>query len=101
MKLIESERAHMVSFSKRKKTLFRNAKKFATHTEADVGVILFSPSGKLCSYGSTSIKEIIDKYLKVKLEDHKHDYAVGKSNGFETLEDLHIELQAWNESDKK
>jgi len=47
MKLIESEKARMVSFSKRKKTLFRNANKFATRTEADVGVILFSPSRKL------------------------------------------------------
>jgi len=37
----------------------------------------------------------------VKLEDHKRDYAVGKSNGFETLEDLHKELQAWNDKERK
>ena len=38
MKLIESERARAVSFSKRKKTLFEDAKKFATQTGRDVGV---------------------------------------------------------------
>ncbi|WMV47027.1 hypothetical protein MTR67_040412 [Solanum verrucosum] len=63
--------------------------------------MLFTPSGKSCSYGSTSIEEIIDKFLKVKQEDRKRDYAEGKSNGFEALEDLHKELQAWNEKDKK
>ncbi|KAK6780421.1 hypothetical protein RDI58_022605 [Solanum bulbocastanum] len=101
MKLIESGRARMVSFSKRKKVLFQDANKFATQTGADVGVMLFTPSEKLCSYGSTSIEEIIDKFLKVKQKDRKRDYAEGKSNDFEALEDLHKELQAWNEKDKK
>ncbi|KAK4734027.1 hypothetical protein R3W88_008288 [Solanum pinnatisectum] len=63
--------------------------------------MLFSPSGKPCSYGSTSIDEIIDKFYKVKLEDHQHDYAEGKSNDFEALEILHKELQACNEKEKK
>ncbi|KAK4731824.1 hypothetical protein R3W88_024812 [Solanum pinnatisectum] len=101
MKLIEIERARMVSFSKRKKTLFQDANKFATQTGTDVGVMLFSPSEKTCSYGSTSIEEIIDKFLKVKQEDRKRDYAERKSNGFEALEDLHKELQALNEKQKK
>ncbi|XP_015165450.1 agamous-like MADS-box protein AGL29 [Solanum tuberosum] len=101
MKLIETERARMVSFSKRKKTLFQDANKFATQTGTYVGVMLFSPSGKSCSYGSTSIEEIIDKFLKVKQKDRKCDYAEGKSNGFEALEDLHKELQALNEKEKK
>ncbi|KAK6780422.1 hypothetical protein RDI58_022606 [Solanum bulbocastanum] len=101
MKLIETERAHMVSFSKRKKTLFQDANKFATQNGTDVGVMLFSPSGKPCSYGSTRIEEIIDKFLKVKQEDCKRDYAEGKSNGFEALKELHKELQALNEKEKK
>uniref|UniRef100_M1DL07 Mads box protein n=1 Tax=Solanum tuberosum TaxID=4113 RepID=M1DL07_SOLTU len=101
MKLIESESARMVSFSKRKKTLFQDANKFATQTGANVGVMLFSPSGRPFSYGSTSIEEIIDTFLKVKQEYRKRDYAEGKSNGFEILEDLHKQLQAWNEKEKK
>ncbi|KAK4709939.1 hypothetical protein R3W88_004452 [Solanum pinnatisectum] len=80
MSFIETERARTVSFSKRKKTLFEDANKFATQTGADVGVMLFLPGGKPCSYGSTSIEEIIEKFLKVKLEHHQRDYAEGKSN---------------------
>ena len=53
--------------------------------------MLFSPSGKPCSYGSTSIEEIINKFLEVKLEDRQRDYAEGKSNGFKALKDFHKE----------
>ena len=101
MKLIENEKARMVSFSKRKKTLFEDANKFATRTGADVGVMLFSPSGKPYSNDSTSIEDIINKFLKVKQENHKRDYAEGESIGFEALEDLHKELQAWKDKEKK
>ncbi|WMV14299.1 hypothetical protein MTR67_007684 [Solanum verrucosum] len=101
MNFIESERAHIVSFSKRKKTLFEDAKKFATQTRADVDVMLFSHGGKPCSYGSIIIEEIIENFLKVKLKDRQCDYAEVKSNGFEALEDLHKELQICNEKEKK
>ncbi|WMV19658.1 hypothetical protein MTR67_013043 [Solanum verrucosum] len=63
--------------------------------------MLFSPGGKPCSYGSTTIDEIIDKFYKVKLEDHQRDYAKGKSNDFEALENLYKELQACKENEKK
>ncbi|KAH0635580.1 hypothetical protein KY289_035495 [Solanum tuberosum] len=55
MKLIESKEAHAVTFSKRKKGLFKKADEYSTLTGEDVGVLLFSPSGKPYSYGSTSI----------------------------------------------
>ncbi|TMW80661.1 hypothetical protein EJD97_017126, partial [Solanum chilense] len=79
MKLIESERGRAVSFSKRKKTLFEDAKKFATQTGADVGVMLFSPGGKSYSGGSTSIENIIENFLKMKVEDPQRHYAEGES----------------------
>ncbi|XP_015069560.1 agamous-like MADS-box protein AGL29 [Solanum pennellii] len=93
MKLIKSERACAVSFSKRKKTLFDDAKKFATQNGADVGVMLFSPGGKPYCYGSTSVEDIIENFLKMKVEE--------KSNGFEKLKDLHKELETCNEKEKK
>ncbi|WMV32592.1 hypothetical protein MTR67_025977 [Solanum verrucosum] len=68
MQLIKYERARVISFSKRKKTLFQDAEKLATRSGDEVGAMLFSPIGKPFSYGSTSIEEIIDKFLKVKLE---------------------------------
>lgn len=81
--------------------MFQDVDRLATRTGVDVGVMLFSPSGKPCSYGSTSIEEIIDNFFKVKLEDHQCDHAEGKINGFEVLGAFHKELQAWNEKEKK
>ncbi|XP_069150340.1 agamous-like MADS-box protein AGL29 [Solanum lycopersicum] len=101
MKLIESERARAVSFSKRKKTLFEDAKKFATQTGADVAVMLFSPGGKPYSCGSTSVEEITENFFKMKVEDPRRHYAEGEFKGFEELKDLHKELQTCNEKEKK
>ncbi|MCD7458215.1 hypothetical protein HAX54_037558 [Datura stramonium] len=102
MKLIESENARTVSFSKRKKNLFKKADEFSTLTGADVGVILFSPSGKPYSYGSTSIEKITDKFLELKLDDSQRDQAdVGKSNVFEAYDDLCKELDALNKKEKE
>lgn len=43
---------------------------------------------------------MIDKFLKVKLENRKRNNVMGKPNGFEVLEDLHNKLQALNEKYK-
>ncbi|KAG5585472.1 hypothetical protein H5410_045906 [Solanum commersonii] len=84
--LIESDKAHIVSFSKRKKTLFMM---HSTKIGMDVCFILFSPSGELCPYDSTCIEKIIDKFFKVKPKDHQCEHVEGKSNIFEEFKDLH------------
>ncbi|KAH0737290.1 hypothetical protein KY290_035995 [Solanum tuberosum] len=102
MKLIESKEAHNVTFSKRKKGLFKKEDKYSTLTGADVG--LFSPSGKPYSYGSTSIDEITDKSFDLKLDDRQGegDHAdVGKSNVFEAFEELRKEIQALDKKQKE
>ncbi|XP_049385968.1 agamous-like MADS-box protein AGL29 [Solanum stenotomum] len=80
MKLIESKEAH------------------------DIGILLFSPSGKPYSYGSTSIDEITDKFFYLKLDDRQGegDHAdVGKSNVFEAFEELRKEIQALDKKQKE
>ncbi|KAH0632590.1 agamous-like MADS-box protein AGL29 [Solanum tuberosum] len=102
MKLIESKEAQNVTFSKRKKGLFKKEDKYSTLTGADVG--LFSPSGKPYSYGSTSIDEITDKSFDLKLDDRQGegDHAdVGKSNVFEAFEELRKEIQALDKKQKE
>ncbi|KAK4350005.1 hypothetical protein RND71_029318 [Anisodus tanguticus] len=101
MKLIESKYARTISFSKRKKSLFKKADELSTLTGADVGVLLISPSDKPYSYGSTSIENITDKFLELKLADRQRDHSnMGKSNVFEVFEDLYKQLQAPEEKEK-
>ncbi|KAK4352763.1 hypothetical protein RND71_028281 [Anisodus tanguticus] len=97
MKLIEFKVARSVTFLKRKRSLFKKASELSNLTGAYVGVLLFSPSGKL-SYGSMSIEKITYKFLELKLDECQHDHVdVGKSNVFEAFEDLRKELQELNE----
>ncbi|KAM3380314.1 hypothetical protein P3S68_005887 [Capsicum galapagoense] len=95
MKLIECEKARVVACSKRKKALLEYAEKLSTRTGAEVGVMLFTTGGKPCSYASTSIDKIADKFFKVKLEDRQRDLDEGKSDLFEVFEEHQKETQAF------
>ncbi|KAG5621322.1 hypothetical protein H5410_006540 [Solanum commersonii] len=94
MKFVESKEARNVTFSKRKLSLFKKINEFSALTEANVVVLLFSPSGKPYSYGNTSIEKITDKFFKWKLNNsHVVDQADGdKSNVFQAFDDLAEEL---------
>ena len=50
---------------------------------------------------STSIEEIVDKFLKRSLYNCQHDYVEDKSNGFWELKDLHRYLEEFNENENK
>ncbi|XP_015079024.1 agamous-like MADS-box protein AGL29 [Solanum pennellii] len=101
LKLIEFERARAISFSQRKNTLLQDAEKLAKQSGYEVGVMLFSPGGKPFSCASTSIEDIIGKFLKGKLEDHQRYHVEVKSIGFEELEDLRKDLQTLNKKERR
>ncbi|XP_009797678.1 agamous-like MADS-box protein AGL29 [Nicotiana tabacum] len=96
MKYVESKEARYVTFSKRKASLFRKADEFSTVTGADVGVLLFSPSGKPCSYTSTSVEKITEKFREWKQQNADE----GKSSVFQAFDDLCKDIQDENEKAK-
>ncbi|XP_060195597.1 agamous-like MADS-box protein AGL29 [Lycium barbarum] len=102
LKLVESKEARYVTFSKRKQSLFRQANELSTLTGKDVGVLLVSPSGKPYSYGSTSIANIIDKFLVWKINNPQvvDQPDVGKSYVFQAFNDLCNESQVLNEEEE-
>ncbi|KAG8076872.1 hypothetical protein GUJ93_ZPchr0006g45212 [Zizania palustris] len=59
---IESAAARQVTFSKRRRGLFKKAEELAVLCDADVALIVFSSTGKLSQFASSSMNEIIDKY---------------------------------------
>ncbi|KAK4347888.1 hypothetical protein RND71_034227 [Anisodus tanguticus] len=97
MKLVESKEARYVTFSKRKLSLFKKVDELSTLSGADVGVLLFSPSGKLYFHGSTSIEKLTDKFLEWKLNNPQD---VEKSNVFHTFDDLCKEFQIADEEEE-
>ncbi|XP_054778297.1 short-chain dehydrogenase reductase 3b-like [Prosopis cineraria] len=72
IKRIDDSTSRQVIFSKRRNGLLKKARELSILCDAQVGVILFSSTGKLYEYGSSSMKSPIERYNKVKLEHHQH-----------------------------
>ncbi|XP_028782129.1 MADS-box transcription factor 23-like isoform X2 [Neltuma alba] len=70
IKRIDNLTNRQVTFSKRRSGLLKKAKELAILCDAQVGVIVFSSTGKLHEYGSSSLKSIIDRHNKHKEEQH-------------------------------
>ncbi|XP_044475758.1 MADS-box transcription factor 23-like [Mangifera indica] len=66
---IDNSTSRQVTFSKRRNGLLKKAKELAILCDAEVGVMIFSSTGKLHDFSSTSMKSIIERYNKSK-EDH-------------------------------
>ncbi|XP_048605972.1 agamous-like MADS-box protein AGL62 [Brassica napus] len=66
---IEKEKNLQVTFCKRKNGLFKKANELCTLCNARVAIILFSPSGKIFSFGHTKVETIIDRFKKTDHPD--------------------------------
>ncbi|XP_057429175.1 MADS-box transcription factor 23-like isoform X1 [Lotus japonicus] len=66
---IDNSTSRQVTFSKRRNGLLKKAKELSILCDAEVGLIVFSSTGKLYEYASTSMKSVIERYNKLK-EEH-------------------------------
>ncbi|KAK3121768.1 hypothetical protein QOZ80_8BG0660690 [Eleusine coracana subsp. coracana] len=66
---IENSTSRQVTFSKRRSGLFKKAKELAILCDAEVGLVVFSSTGRLYEFASTSMKSVIERYNEAK-EDH-------------------------------
>ncbi|KAL5207209.1 hypothetical protein ABZP36_031644 [Zizania latifolia] len=73
IKRIESAAARQVTFSKRRRGLFKKAEELSVLCDADVALIVFSSTGKLTQFANSSMNEIIDKY-------NTHSNNLGKAD---------------------
>ncbi|KAG6595526.1 MADS-box protein SVP-like [Cucurbita pepo subsp. pepo] len=62
IKKIDNIAARQVTFSKRRRGLFKKAHELATLCDADIALIVFSASGKLFDYSSSSMQELLRRH---------------------------------------
>nr|AAF22455.1 MADS box protein [Paulownia kawakamii] len=62
IKKIDNATARQVTFSKRRRGIFKKAEELSVLCDADVGLIIFSSTGKLFEYASSSMKEILGRH---------------------------------------
>ncbi|XP_072952779.1 MADS-box transcription factor 27-like isoform X1 [Typha angustifolia] len=67
---IDNATNRQVTFSKRRNGLLKKAKELAILCDAEVGLVVFSSTGRLYDFASTSMKSVIERYQKMKDEQH-------------------------------
>lgn len=60
---IEVKNHLQVTFSKRRSGLFKKASELCTLCGVEIGIIVFSPAGKVFSFGHPNVESIIDRFL--------------------------------------
>ncbi|XP_074330777.1 MADS-box transcription factor 23-like, partial [Apium graveolens] len=68
---IDNTTSRQVTFSKRRSGLLKKAKELAILCDAEVGLMIFSSTGKLYDFASTSMKSVIERYNKMKEENYQ------------------------------
>ncbi|XP_026431439.1 MADS-box transcription factor 23-like isoform X1 [Papaver somniferum] len=67
---IDNSTSRQVTFSKRRNGLLKKAKELSILCDAQVGLIIFSSTGKLYEFSSTNMKSTMERYNKSKEEQH-------------------------------
>ncbi|KAG5548369.1 hypothetical protein RHGRI_013911 [Rhododendron griersonianum] len=70
IKRIDDTTSRQVTFSKRRNGLLKKAKELSILCDAEVGVIVFSSTGRLYEFASTSMRSIVERYNKEQ-EDYQ------------------------------
>ncbi|KAJ9159194.1 hypothetical protein P3X46_024716 [Hevea brasiliensis] len=62
IKKIDNNTARQVTFSKRRRGLFKKAYELSTLCDAEIALIVFSATGKLFEYASSSVNQVIERH---------------------------------------
>lgn len=104
IKKIEDASSRMVAFSKRKKGLFNKASELHRLCDANIAVVIQSPSGRLFSFGKPSADSVIDKFLRDAGDNHQNKGETGdveESTETLQLEEEEEEVKYWWEESIK
>ncbi|KAK4762059.1 hypothetical protein SAY87_029943 [Trapa incisa] len=66
IKRIDNTNARHVTFSKRRNGLLKKAKELSILCDAEIGVIVFSSTGRLYNYANPNMGSIVERYKTVK-----------------------------------
>ncbi|KAJ7533296.1 hypothetical protein O6H91_13G041500 [Diphasiastrum complanatum] len=92
IKRIENATGRQVTFSKRRNGLLKKARELSILCDSQVAALIFSSTGRLSHYASSSMKEILSRYdrysVDVQIEPILHHDLEYRSHQTENLEVL-------------
>lgn len=65
MAKMENESNLQVTFSKRRSGLFKKASELNTLCGADIAIVVFSPGGKVYSFGHPSVEIVLNRFKNI------------------------------------
>ncbi|KAL3730053.1 hypothetical protein ACJRO7_027109 [Eucalyptus globulus] len=71
IKRIDDSTSRQVTFSKRRKGLIKKARELSILCDAEVGLIVFSCTGKLYDFASSSMQSVLERYKEFRGEGHE------------------------------
>jgi len=99
MRRIENTTSRQVTFSKRRNGLLKKARELGTLCDAEVGVIVFSTTGKRYEYATSSMKSVIERYNERETE--KSNNNVSQSDNMWETEVVRMKQQIKNLEDNQ
>ncbi|XP_077239553.1 MADS-box protein SOC1-like isoform X2 [Tasmannia lanceolata] len=76
MRRIENATSRQVTFSKRRNGLLKKAFELSVLCDAEVGLIVFSPRGKLYEFSNSSMQKTIERYQRYAKDVNVNNKAV-------------------------
>ncbi|KAL3538700.1 hypothetical protein ACH5RR_002066 [Cinchona calisaya] len=73
IKRIDNLTARQVTFSKRRRGLFKKAQELSTLCDAEIALIVFSATGKLFEFCSSSMLQVIERHSQCSADFDKQD----------------------------
>lgn len=92
IKKIDNATARQVTFSKRRRGIFKKAEELSVLCDAEVGLVIFSTTGKLYEYASSSMKGIIARYNQHSQQINKLDEPLQLQAETSMSAELHKEV---------
>ncbi|KAF7848078.1 hypothetical protein BT93_L2313 [Corymbia citriodora subsp. variegata] len=71
LKKIDDSIRRQVTFSKRRKGFLKKAREISILCDAEVGIIIFSCTGKLYDFASSSMQSVLQRYTELREEGHQ------------------------------
>ncbi|KAL3614381.1 hypothetical protein CASFOL_042455 [Castilleja foliolosa] len=91
---IEVKNHLQVTFSKRRSGLFKKASELCTLCGVEIAIIVFSPAGKVFSFGHPNVESIVDRFLARTRAQNTNDpfHLVEAQRNATSLRELNLQL---------
>ncbi|KAK1421222.1 hypothetical protein QVD17_23399 [Tagetes erecta] len=81
-----------VTFSKRRSGLFKKASELCTLCGVEIAIVVFSPAGKVFSFGHPEVESVTDRFLARKSNVNSSNLHLVESHQIASVPELNLQL---------